>query len=178
MVQIATHGKKTTYKYYHAETCYPRHLKQQAFREKERQELDVLNDVIAKIFILKTVPNSAFPLLQDLRNGNKFFGKRNYKYKQGYSYLLIAKTFEYVSESIEKANRDKSFRGFDQAFRYALAIVCDKLMIVENMERNKEQQEKKMDVHLEKTGPVDEQFQTSYKPKKKSANDISDFLDD
>jgi hypothetical protein len=51
-------------------------------------------------------------------------------------------------------------------------------MVVENMQKNEKMQEKKIEVYLERTGPVEEQFQSSYKPKKKAEHDISDFLDD
>lgn len=175
MEVVVKEGKKKSYKYYHKD-CYPRFLKRQAFREKERKELDRLTEVIKEIYGVKVIPNSAFPLLQDLRNGNQFFGKKDGKFKQGYSYALIADTFEYVSESIERANATKSFSGgFGQAFRYGLAIVCDKLMVVEGIHRNQERQEQMIDLHTEKVAVED--FESSYKKKKKS-NDITEFLDD
>lgn len=177
MICITKEGKTRRYLYYH-EDCYPKFLRRQAFLEKEQKELDHLAKVIMKIYGVKVLPNAIFPPLQDLRNGNRFFGKREYNYKQGYSYDLIAETFEYVSDSIEQANATKDFKGgFSQAFRYGLAIVCDKLSVVDNRRKNRERQELMAKASTHKVADAEE-FETSFKPKKKAKSDISDFLDD
>lgn len=176
VVKEGKEGKRPTYKYYHKDTCYERFLKRQAFREQERKELDDLSNVIMKIYGAKVLPNAIFPMLQDLRNGTKFYGRQEYKYKQGYSYHVIARTFEYVSDSIEYANAHKNFSGgFTQAFRYGLAIVCDKLMIVEKKLADEQMQEKRIENHVKAVSEKDQLYDSSYKPKEKKK---LDFLDD
>lgn len=169
--------KKPQKKYYH-ENCYEEHLKDKAFKEKEREELDKLTEVIKDIYGVKVIPNNVYPFLQDLRNGNKFFGKNDYKYKQGYSYELIAETFEYCSETIEYWNARKSFNGLSSAIRYGLAIVCDKLSVVEQRRKRVESQKTFIEKHIENVDVESLEFESTYKKPAKSKTDISDFLDD
>lgn len=171
-------GTKTPLaKYYHKGICWETRLKEKAFKENERIEMDALVEVIKEVYGVKAIPNSCFVYINELRNGTTFFGKNDYKYKQGYSYELMAETFNYVSESIEYANRTKTFGGFNNAFRYGLAIVCDKLSTVENRRKLREKQNILIDKHLEDVGNEDE-FVNTYKKKEKSKTDITDFLDD
>ena len=169
--------KKPAKKYYHKK-CFEEHLKEKAFKEQERVELDKLIEVIKDIYGVKDVPKTAYPYLQDLRNGNKFFGRYDYKYKGGYSYDLIAETFDYCSDTIEYWNSQKSFTGFTNALRYGLAIVCDKLSIVENKRKQREKQESLIEKHLEQTDASQQEFETAYKKPAKKKDDILDFLDD
>lgn len=171
-------GAKQTKKYYHKD-CFVEHLKDKEFKKKESEELDKLVEVIKKIYGAKVIPNNAYPYLQDLRNGTKFFGKNDYKYKQGYTYDLIAETFEYCSDTIEYWNAKKTFNGFTNALRYGLAIVCDKLSIVEERRKQREKQRLAIEKHLENVNENDQIFEESFKKKKPSKHtDISDFLDD
>jgi hypothetical protein len=169
-------GEKKTPERYHKH-CYQLYLKEQEFKEQERVELDKLVEVIKEIYGVKVIPSPCYPYLQDLRNGTKFFGKYDYKYKQGYTYDLIAETFNYCSETIEYWNSRKNFSGFSGALRYGLAIVCDKLSIVEQRRKDKERQELLINKHVEATESHNEEFETSFKKKKKSNADITDFLD-
>jgi len=168
-------GKKTTYRYYHMK-CFEIAEYERAFRQHERKEMDELCEVIKEIYGVTTIPSTIFPYIQDLRNGTRFFGKNDYKYKKGYSYQLIAETFRFCSSTIEYYNSTKTFNGFTHAFKYGLTIVCDKLSLVENRLRNQAQQELIADLHLERASEREEEFQTSYKPKTKKDN--LDFLDD
>ena len=169
-------NKKPVKKFYH-ENCYNEYAKEKEFKEKERQELDKLVEVIKKIYGVKSIPNPAYPYLQDLRNGTKFFGKYDYKYKQGYPYDLIAETFEYCSDTIEYWNGRKSFNGFTNALRYGLAIVCDKLSVVEEKRKQHEKNKIAIEKHIEQMDDDSQVFETSYKKKDKNT-DISSFLDD
>ena len=169
-------GAKKTAKYYH-QHCYEEHLKEKEFKEQERVELDKLVDVIKKIYSVKTIPNNAYPYLQDLRNGTKFFGKHESKYKEGYTYDLIAETFDYCSETIEYWNARKNFNGFTSALRYGLAIVCDKLIIVENRRKQNEKQRQAMERHIENINEDDHIFEPNFKKKPSKHTDIMDFLD-
>lgn len=170
-------GKNQTKKYFHVD-CFEKYLKEKAFREKERIELDELVEVIKDIYNTKAVPNSIFPYLQDLRNGTRFFGKYDYKYKEGYSYSLIAETFLYCSETISDSNARKGFTGISYALRYGLAIVCDKLSIVEQKQKNKESHKIRIDKYVENLEDDGQEFATSYKKPSKSSTDITAFLDD
>jgi hypothetical protein len=171
-------GAKNTPKYYH-HNCFEEHMKEKAFKEQERVELDKLVEVIKKIYGVKTIPNNAYPYLQDLRNGTKFFGKYDYKYKEGYTYDLIAETFDYCSDTIEYWNARKSFNGFTNALRYGLAIVCDKLSIVEQRRKDREKQRLMIERQIENMKDDEQVFESNFKKKKPSKRaDITDFLDD
>lgn len=172
-------GKNQTKKYFHKEPCFDKYLKEKAFKEQERIELDKLVEVIKDLYGVKTLPHQVFPFLQELRNGTRFFGKYDYKYKEGYSYSLIADTFEYCSETIEYWNANKNFQGFVNAFRYGLAIVCDKLATVEKRNKSKESANNRIEKHLENMEEVGQEFESNYKkPSKSKKVDITDFLDD
>jgi transposase len=170
-----SNGKKPVKKFYH-ENCYSDYLKDKEFKQKEAEELDILVEKIKEIFGAKAVPSSIYPYLQDLRNGTKFFGKYDYKYKGGYTYDLITETFDYCSETIEYWVARKNFNGLTSALKYSLAIVCDKLQVVENRRKQREKQRQLIDKHIENVDVEAQEFETSYK--KKQSNDISDFLDD
>lgn len=162
-------------KYFHKE-CYIKYLEDKAFKEQERQELDKLVEVIKEIYGVKVIPNSAYPFLQDLRNGTKFFGRYDYSYKKGYRYNLIAETFHYCSETIHYWNLHKSFNGFMGAFRYGLAIVCDKLSIVEQRKRDREMREAISTRREETQNNLNEELAFVDRVKKKDEMDISDLL--
>lgn len=170
--------KKKVKKYYHKE-CFQQYLKEKEFREQERKELDELVEVIKDIYGIKAVPNSAYPFLQDLRNGTKFFGKRDYKYKQGYKYSLIKDTFIYCADTIEYWNATKQFDGFMNAFKYGLAIVCDKLFIVEKKNKEKEMKktilEKKQETYTKNNEDLSINKEVQINDKKDDM-DISDLL--
>lgn len=172
-------GKKETKKYIH-HGCFQDYLEDKAFKEKERQEMDILVEVIKDIYNVKVLPNSAYPFLQDLRNGNRFFGKYDYNYKKGYSYALIAETFEYCSETIQTYNEIKDFKGsVVNALRYGLAIVCDKLAYVEKRKAVKEVEGLKIAKRMEKIEKGEQRFESNYKkPDKSKKVNISDFLDE
>jgi hypothetical protein len=170
-----TTGKKPVRKNYH-KNCYNDYLKDKEFKQKEAEELDKLVEKIKDIFGAKAVPSSIYPYLQDLRNGTRFFGKYDYKYKQGYTYDLIAETFDYCSETIEYWVARKNFNGLTSALKYSLAIVCDKLQVVENRRKQREKQRMLIEKHIENVDGENQEFETSYK-KKKQVDDL-DFLDD
>jgi hypothetical protein len=169
-----SNAKKPVKKFYHMD-CHADYLKDKEFKKKEAEELDVLVEKIKEIYGAKAVPSSIYPYLQDLRNGTKFFGKYDYKYKGGYSYDLITETFDYCSETIEYWNAKKNFNGLTSALKYALAIVCDKLQVVENRRKQREKQRLLIEKHIENVEGENQEFETTYKKKK---TDDFDFLDD
>lgn len=169
-------GIKNPQKKFYHEKCFEKHMKLKEFKEQERKELDILAEKIKEIYGLKQIPNTIFPFLQDLRNGNKFFGKYDYNYKKGYPYDLIAETFEFCASTIEYWNGRKQFNGATHAIRYGLAIVCDKIHIVD--ERRKKKERDKILIEQSTKNNDYEEFESNYKKPKRKENDISQFLDD
>jgi hypothetical protein len=172
-----TNTKKPQKKYYHVE-CYEEYLEDKVFKEKEAQELDELRLVIQDIYGIDPLPNQAYVFLQKLRNGEPVFGSKQRtgkRYKQGYEYPLIKRTFEYCSDSIEWANANKDFSGFMGAFRYALAIIIDKIYIIEQKALEENKKDRLIEKHLEKV-ETPEEFVTSFK--KKDDDDFFDIFED
>lgn len=172
-------GKKLIKKYYH-DKCYEEHLIKQKFIEEELEELDKLRLVIQRIYGLDPLPHQAYPLLQKIRNGESITGGKSHgkRYKEGYSYTLIRETFEHCEDTISYWNNVKDFNGFLSAFRYALAIIIDKLYVVEQKVANKNRQELMVEKHIKNMSDEELEFESSYKKPTKSSSDISDFLDD
>lgn len=171
-------GKNQTRKYYHKH-CYGDFLKDKAFKEKEAKEKDELVETIKRIYGVKEVPSSTYPLIEGLRNGNKVFGNKQKigkRYKQGYSYNLIMKTFEYCEDTIQYWNGVKDFDSFSNAFKYGLTIVIDKIYFVEQREKEREARDIVAKKHSEKSVIDSDVFESNYK-KRKDDNDISSFLD-
>jgi hypothetical protein len=148
--------------------------------DREILELDELRLVIQKIYGLDPLPHQAYPLLQKIRNGEPIVGKSKVgkRYKEGYSYPLIREAFEHCADTITYWNNVKDFNGFMNAFRYALAIVIDKLYVVEQRVAQRTQQKVLMEKHIERIEDVELEFETTYKKPTKNNADISDFLDD
>lgn len=182
---VVDSGKKPINKFYHNE-CYEKFLKEKEFKDKEREELDNLAQVVMKIYGVKILPKNVYPYLQDLRNGTRFFGRDKKKYKEGYSYDLIAETFEHCSETIEFWNGRKSFDSLSSAIRYGLAIVCDKLHFVEQRRNRREEQRKRAEIHannaveniISNDANDEAEKANGYKKPKKNVKDFTDFLDD
>lgn len=174
-------GVKTKIPKYYHKKCYGKHLKEKKFKEEEQVKMDALNETLKEIYGVSQIPSQAWTLLQNMRNGEPVFGKRqrlSHRYKQGYDYLLIRDTFDYVSDTIEYHNRTKNFDGFMKAFKYGLAIVIDKIYFVELRNEKREQQKKMIEKHFETVSAEDMEFKSSYKRKEKSNTDITEFLDD
>lgn len=166
-----------TKKFYH-QNCYQEYLKDKEFKAKERQELDELVEVIKKVFGVKRLPNSVYPYLQDIRNGTQFFGKYNYKYKNGYSYKLIAETFDYCEYVIQDSIRRKGFNDFMTAFKYGLAIVVNKLPFVERKKQEAEMRKAVAESFMQNIDIDDLTFTERKRQSSRQENDISEFLDD
>ncbi|SDX93859.1 hypothetical protein [Thermoactinomyces sp. DSM 45892] len=163
-------------KYYHKD-CFKKHLEDREFKDKERNELDQLVDVIKEIYDVKIIPTVAFPLLQKIRNGEEIYGKRIKKTKEGYDFSLISEAYSHCSETIRYWNRKKEFSGFMQAFRYGLVIMSDKLPIIEKQRREQEMREEisKRRVYTKDQHHEDREY-TFVGAKKSDEMDISDFL--
>lgn len=175
--------KRPVRKYYH-KSCYQDFLKEKEFKEQEQKELDSLVETIENIFGLRKqkLPQQVYPFLQKLRNGEQVFGRQTMgkRYKQGYKYSLIEKTFihceDTIHESLARINPD----GFMGAFKYSLAIVIDKIYFVEQREEERKSRESMLEKHIENIEATEDygEFESNYKKKDTSDDDILDFLDD
>lgn len=172
-----TSGGNSQKKYYHND-CYPKYLIEKEFKEKEQKELDNLIETILNIHKLESIPQQFYPFIQDLRNGTVLFGKKKKKYKKGYPYSLIAKTYKYCQDSIEYWKKNKEFDSTMGELKYAWAIINDKINVVKKKEEKKEfQKAKRVAEEIEESNNTINQSQKIVEfKKKKRDDDISDFL--
>jgi hypothetical protein len=175
-MEVEYRGKNNTPYWFHKD-CYAEHLKEKEFKKKESEELNHLVEVIESIYG-EPMPKQAYPYIQEMRNGEQFFGRENKRHKKGHPYSLIAETFQYCTEPIEYSLKTKDFSGFMSKFKYGLAIVADKISIVESRKRHQEKMSQAIENRLNE---VDEEEYEEYKPtyKKKAEEEVklSDFLD-
>ena len=178
-------GKAKPVKKYYHKHCYPDFLKDKEFKAKEREKKDKLVETIKKIYGIsptRQLPRQVFPMLESLRNGQEVFGNQSTgkRYKQGYEYDLIEKTYEYCEYTIQDSLKNISSDGFMGVFRYGLAIVIDKIYFVEQREVEKESKKRMVERHIENVTEEDTIFESNYKKKssKTQDDDILDFLDD
>lgn len=180
-----TEAKKPVQKWFHKGECWDAYVEERDFKRKEVKELDELRLVIQDIYGIDPLPEQAYPFLQKLRNGEPVFrggqvmGKR---YKQGYSYPLIKKTYEFCSDTIQYYSRTKDFNGFVQEFIYGLRIIVDKIYTVEQREAQLAKQEEMIENHIEQlieqgtdNTEYEDDFVSPYKKKKKKTD--MDFFD-
>lgn len=164
-------------KYYHESCYYNDYLPDKKFKAEQMEKKDKLYDKVAEIYLIpKTeLPKPYFVFIENMRNGEQVFnGQRTSdKYKQGYDYDIIEKTYDYCRSDIEYWNKTKDFDSVYTSLRYGLRIIIDKINYVnrqhERYNANKDVSEKKIDMHIP-------EFESTYK-KKKKVNDISNFLD-
>lgn len=177
--EIST-GKNVQRKYYH-EACYPKYLTDKEFKEKEQTELDKLVETIMEVHKIKSVPKQFYPFIQDLRNGTVLYGKqKKKKYKQGYPYSLIQKTYIFCQESIEYWQKNKNFESTMGELKYCWIIINDKVNVVKKREEKKELLRAKKKAE-EKHQLEHENIPSQNKPnvafkKQKREDDIADFL--
>ena len=161
--------KKPVPKYYHKK-CFEIRMKEKAINEQERLEKDKLCEVIKEIYGIKSIPNTFFPHLQELRDGG---GKR-----EGYTFDVLAETFNYCSDTIEYWLSVKDFNDLTGALKYGLSIVSNKAFIIENRRKDQETQQRLIDKQEEKEAVEETEFKSNYKKKEKKELDLTDFLDD
>lgn len=185
MVKITTLvGKKGNKKnsYYHPE-CYPKFKEEKDFKNKESDELDKLVKTILEVHEIDSLPQQFFPYIQDLRNGTIIRGRNKKKYKEGYPYSLIAKTYKYKEETIKywKKRKERDFKGSTMSeLKYCWAIINDNISAVKKLEEKKEflRAKKKEEIkQQQKHDTITHDIVENVKFKKrKREDDISDFL--
>lgn len=164
-------------KYFHKD-CYPKYLKDKEFKKHEQDEMDKLIETIMQIHQISNMPHQFYPFIQDLRNGTVLFGKKKKKYKEGYPFSLIEKTYQSCRESIEYWKKNKQFESTMSELKYGWAIINDKINVVKKKEEKKEFAKRKDKLIENEYKNKGEEKNDSIKPihKKKDELDISDFL--
>ncbi|MFQ3543515.1 hypothetical protein Q7A53_05465 [Halobacillus rhizosphaerae] len=172
-------GKKRPLKKYYHKLCYQERLKQKEFQAVEEKQLDDLRICIQKIYGVDPLPEQAYPFLQKIRNGEPALSgqKTGKRYKEGYPYPVIQETFEFCADTIRYWNGEKGFESFTSAFKYALRIILDKLYVVDQRIKDREEQEMRIKKQP-KIVQVEEDYESSYKKQRKDKVELSDFLDD
>lgn len=113
-------------KYYHLEYCHEKWLKDKAFKQKEREEMDSLINTIIRLHKFQsaaTFPKTFYPFIQELRNDSVLFGKLERRYKEGITYETIENTYLYCEERIEWARGNKEFKNVMNELKYCFMIV-------------------------------------------------------
>lgn len=173
-------GEKSK-KYYHKE-CYPKFLEHKKFKKEESKKLDDLYNCIKDIYQVKgSLPPSAVALLQDMRNGKEVLRGRKMgkRYKEGYSYEIIQKTFEECEKDIHYSIATKThIKGFMGIFKYTLTIVLDNIYNVAKDEEDRKYSEELLKHRELNTNDSESIYQPSYKKSKNIGQDVNDFLND
>ena len=166
-------------KFFHNK-CLKLYQTEQIFKAEQKIKRESLFEKIAEIYNipLSEFPKPCFVFLENIRNGEEVFKgqKPTTRYKQGYDYNIIEKTYDYCKKDIEYHNRAKDFDSVYIAMRYGLRIIVDKISYVQRLTDKLARQESLMEVKAEVTDNSDT-FVSNYK-KTEHKNDISDFLDD
>lgn len=151
-------------------TCISAYLKDKEFKVQERLELDELVDTIIDVHDLESrasIPQQIYPSLQDLRNDSVLFGKIDYKYKEGVTYLSIAETYNYCRSKITWAKTNKQFKNKLSELRYCLVIVRNN---IENMYADRKKKAKANAQTVTLTQDIDKMKQVNEIIKNKQNN--------
>lgn len=156
--------------------CHRKHLADLEFKKKEKEELDELVEVIKRVHGIEIIPHQFFSHLQDIRNGNELFGRVGEKRsKAGYSYKVIARTYQENTDAINWAMNNRNFSGTLNLLLYTRAIVKDKIAGVQYKIDNERSQLEDQQRHTELIKDYMEDDWTFNN--EDNENDISDLLD-
>lgn len=176
--EMVKHTKGSVTRYYHPK-CLEKHLKYQAFIDKDLYERDLLTEVIKDIHGMVTLPNSFFSqYIQMFRNGTiKERGRLITKYKKGVSYIVMRDAYLLCRKDIEWHKKNKQFKSDLAELIYGFKIMQDKVNKAYATMHNKKKQEKEQQVVHEHEIHMFENDTIKPQSKKKDDTDISDFLD-
>lgn len=164
-------------KFYH-KTCYDDYVADREFKQGQVEMKQRLHEKVAEIYRIPIdmLPKDYFSYIENIRNGEPAFKghKPSTKYKEGYEYTIIEKTYDYCRKDIEYWNEAKDFDSIGTAIRYGLRIILDKIHYVSRQEKRYNAEES---VIAKKADGFKENFESTYK-KVSRETDISDFLDD
>lgn len=164
-------------KFYH-QSCYEDYVADKEFKRVQVVLKQSLHDKVADIYKIPIdmLPKDYFSYIENIRNGEPAFKghKPSTKYKEGYEYTIIEKTYDYCRKDIEYWNEAKDFDSIGTAIRYGLRIILDKINYVNRQEQRYGAEDS---VTAKKANGFKENFESTYK-KVDRETDISDFLDD
>lgn len=180
--KISDSGRKTR-KYFHIK-CLNKYKEEQAFKDKEQGELDILVKVAGEIHNAPKPPNLChqFPrmwyhMVQDFRNGTSRY-TRNFKkrYKKGIPYPIITEAYKMSKDSIAWAKMDKHFKDTTSEVRYCLAIVSGKIPdALKKAERDASMEKVRKVREKEELQDMELERESVYQ-KRRASYDISDLL--
>lgn len=178
--KVSDKGKKTNL-YFHPE-CYEKHLKHQAFLDKDREKKDEFNEVVKKIYGVPEnlqLPPSYWELIGDLREGtNRYERLWKKKYKQGIPFDVLKEAYLLAKGDIAWARLNKKFKTLEVELRYGLVIVLNKINDAYRKMKSREQQESMSKAMEEvQVEMMKEDREVVYK-KQKDENDLSFLLGD
>lgn len=128
MDQMEKIQKGSTNKYYHSE-CLQKHLKHQAFIDKELKESDELWEVIKDIHGIVMMPSDFYAKwIQRLRNGTiTEKGRLVKKYRQGVPYVVMKDAYLLCRKDIKYHKTTKNFESDMQELIYCFKVVLSKI---------------------------------------------------
>lgn len=173
-------------RYYHKD-CLENKLKEQEWQEQETARRLHLHDTIAEIYDVQfaEIPVRFYAMIEHLRNGSPVYKGKKFdrRYKEGFGYDVIERTYIECRKDIEWANKNKDFVGISQALNYGIRIIVDRIPMVDKKMRKEKQaqevreaQKKNEVINEEKLQYFDEEPTVKPKKKKKNDMDISKFL--
>ncbi|MCR8994570.1 hypothetical protein NW825_06310 [Brevibacillus laterosporus] len=129
--------------YFHPE-CYEKHVKYEAFLEKEREEKNEMNEVVKRLYgVQYQLPPRFWEYVSDLREGtNRYERKWKKKYKKGIPFSVMAEAYRMSKADIEWARFNKNFKTLDGELNYGIMIMLSKVNDAYKRLKAKEQQTK------------------------------------
>jgi hypothetical protein len=179
-----TKGGQEQKRYFHRK-CLNKYEKEEAFKNKEQEELDKLVKVVGEIHDAPKPPNLAYQLpriwyhmIQDIRNGtNRYTKNMKKRYKKGIPYNVIVEAYKLAKDGIKWSKMDKQFKDTASEIRYGLAIVNNKIPdALKKIERDRHMDKINKIREEEELQDMEYERETVYK-KKKASYDISDLFD-
>lgn len=137
--KITKTGKESVRNSFYHEECDVLRKKDEEFKEKEAQGLNILYEHIKSLHNLDVVDGRMFMRIQDLRNGTVTYnGKKLKRYKEGVSYSNIYATYRHLDKSIDYVMRSKNFKNTWNEFAYVFSMVVNNINDVIDMKKKEE----------------------------------------
>lgn len=176
-MSVIIKGKRNLY--FHNE-CVNKYQEEQEFKRIEEAKLDEVAKKVMKLHGVDVLPSWFYTELQDLRNGTqRYRSNRKLRYKEGIPYEAFTESYKMKGADIRWAKLNKHFKKPSDEIRYCWVVAKNGLPDAMKRLKKRERQaeiEKLNEKEEEKTVSFEEDRKTEYK-KKKSEQDISDFLD-
>lgn len=124
------------------------------------------------------LPTSWYHQIQDLRNGTERYSSNfKKKYKQGFSFTVIAEAYRISVKGINRAKKKISFESINQELNYGVAVVRNNIPdAMKRLQARKQQDAVNKVKEKEFIENIETEREVAYQ-KKKAVYDLSDFLD-